>query len=47
MAIGYHSEALLQVPHRVAQVKLKMTGEILNLVAEVREPALQRDALVA
>ena len=47
MAVGNHSEALLLLTHRIAQLEIEMAGEILNFVAEIGEPALQRDALLA
>lgn len=47
MAIGGHTKPLLQVAHRIAQVEVEMTLKIVNLVAEIGEPALERDTLVA
>jgi len=47
VAVGDQAVTLLQVAHRVAQIEIEMPVEIRDFVAERREPALQRDALVA
>ncbi len=46
MAIGYHAELPLQIAHRVAQVEVEVTVEVLNFIAERGELALERDALL-
>ena len=47
MAVRNHAEPLLQLAYGVAQIEIEMAVEIRNLVAEISEPVLQRDALVA
>src|SRR5271156_405349 len=47
ITVGDHAEPLLKLAHRVAQIEIEVTVDVLDLVAERGEPALERDALLA
>ena len=47
MAVRHHGEPYLQFAHRVAQLEIEVAVEIGDLVAERRQPMLERDALPA